>query len=129
MANLHRAAWVVALALGAVTVVGGAAQAASPAGSRAAAGAERAADVSRSVAATVLPPAPASTATPIRADAPASLAQAPCTYKAHHTPKRAPQPHRTRHTSSAGTVSLLVTGVLSAEGWVPPPGETCPPTP
>jgi len=43
-------------------------------------------------------------------------------------PAPSPSPRPARRTLGASVV-LVVTGVVSAEGWVPPPGETCPPAP
>jgi hypothetical protein len=50
---------------------------------------------------------------------------AACTYADQPSPT--PEP-ASGAPISAGAV-VRVTGVLSAEGWVPPPGATCPPEP
>jgi hypothetical protein len=60
-----------------------------------------------------------------------SSERTPCTYgpQPSHTasPKPTPASPSTR-TTGAGAL-VLITGVVTAEGWVPPPGETCPPEP
>jgi hypothetical protein len=50
---------------------------------------------------------------------------AACTYA--DEPSRTPEPASSAPISAGAVVR--VTGVLSAEGWVPPPGATCPPEP
>ena len=53
-----------------------------------------------------------------------------CHYRYTPPAHRRPPPGRHWPRPHPGTSAVVVvTGHLSAEGWVPPPGATCPPTP
>ena len=52
-----------------------------------------------------------------------------CTYPGRSSHRPAPTPARAPSRPGGASAVLTVTGVLSAEGWVPPAGQTCPPEP
>lgn len=54
-----------------------------------------------------------------------------CIYGYTPSPTPVPMPKQTPVSkgSASAASTIRVTGVLSAEGWVPPAGQTCPPEP